>query len=99
MILTTPACGDGIIEESQEDNPLGPKPKEDESPMTNSDHITQDRFWAKVDIRGTNDCWPWTAAVNGPKGYGYFARANSRRKYLAHRVVWEMENGPIPRGM
>lgn len=28
-----------------------------------------DRFWAKVDKRGPDECWPWTAAVN-EHGYG-----------------------------
>ena len=28
------------------------------------------RFWSKVDIRGDNECWPWTAYRN-PSGYGY----------------------------
>lgn len=30
-----------------------------------------DRFWAKVDRRGPDECWPWTAAVN-EHGYGVF---------------------------
>jgi hypothetical protein len=32
-----------------------------------------ERFWAKVDIRGDDECWPWTAAVrNKREGYGAF---------------------------
>lgn len=27
------------------------------------------RLWAKVDIRGAEECWPWLATA-GPRGYG-----------------------------
>lgn len=30
------------------------------------------RFWDKVDIRGPEECWPWTASAN-PSGYGRFS--------------------------
>ena len=33
--------------------------------------VHEDRFRAKVDVRGEADCWPWTAGVS-PKGYGQF---------------------------
>lgn len=53
-----------------------------------------DRFWAKVDKSG--DCWVWTAS-KGRGGYGHFAINGVPRQ--AHRVAWEMLNGPIPPGM
>ncbi len=29
------------------------------------------RFWDKVDVQGSNDCWEWTAGVSREKkGYG-----------------------------
>lgn len=40
------------------------------------------RFWAKVDRRGPNECWEWTAARHDRGGYGllnvggFIARAN-----------------------
>lgn len=49
-----------------------------------------DRFWAKVEK--TEGCWEWTGSKSR-KGYGQF---NEGR---AHRVSWEMHNGPIPEGM
>lgn len=58
-------------------------------------------FWAKVDRRGENECWPWTAATNGR--YGKFAvkiKGTRRSKMgYAHRRSWEIENGPIPGGL
>lgn len=44
-----------------------------------------DRFWAKVDRRGPDDCWEWTASFNG-HGYGQFAI--NRLPRGAHRVAW-----------
>lgn len=54
-----------------------------------------DRFWAKVDKSG--DCWIWTASRN-PKGYGQIAMKPGGPK-LAHRVAWELLNGPVPDGL
>lgn len=53
----------------------------------------EERFWSKVDKSG--DCWLWTASVDR-KGYGMFGinRGNGR----AHRIAWELANGPIPAG-
>lgn len=53
------------------------------------------RFWAKVDVRGPNDCWPWRGARK-PKGYGN-ARIN-KTYVLAHRAAWEFVHFPIPQG-
>ncbi len=53
------------------------------------------RFWAKVDRRGPEECWPWN--VGGSSGYGRFWVGG----YMppAHRVSWFLENGPIPDGL
>lgn len=69
------------------------------SPMTTkrtaSDVPLADRFWAKVDISG--DCWLWSGAIYAESGYG---RLSFQRKALgAHRVAWQLVNGPIPDGM
>lgn len=49
------------------------------------------RFWAKVDISDNNACWVWIA--HRTRGYGHFKHGG---KYLlAHRVSWELANGPI----
>ena len=55
-----------------------------------------ERFWEKVDRRGPDECWPWTAfRLRG--GYGRF-RVQPLCLY-AHRVAWELEKGAIPSGM
>lgn len=54
-----------------------------------------DRFWSKVDK--SKSCWIWTAATS-TNGYGVFAERRGNQK-RAHRVAYEMEVGPIPRGM
>jgi len=53
------------------------------------------RFWSKVDKSG--DCWPWKA---GRSNWGYGAFTATRREQVgAHRVSFELENGPIPSGL
>ncbi len=55
------------------------------------------RFWAKVDKRGPDECWPWTGWTN--KGYGRIC-AGMRGPYLySHRVSYELNVGPIPEGL
>ena len=53
-----------------------------------------ERFWGKV--RKTGSCWEWTGTMHY-LGYGRFAMG--RRSFYAHRISWELANGPIPRGM
>lgn len=51
------------------------------------------RFWQKVDkSAGPNQCWTWLACCDR-KGYGIFDN------HKAHRISWEIINGPIPEGM
>lgn len=58
-----------------------------------------ERFWAKVDRRGPDECWPWTGGTNN-HGHGYFD-LGSRKEPLrttAHRVAYQLTYGPIPAG-
>ncbi|MCC6591604.1 MAG: HNH endonuclease [Bryobacterales bacterium] len=53
-----------------------------------------ERFWSKV--FKSDKCWLWTAGViNG--GYGQIW-VNGRNRY-AHRLSFEIANGPIPDGL
>lgn len=51
------------------------------------------KFWKHVEVRGPDDCWPWTLAPGRP-GYGIVTVGTSKRS--AHRVSYEIHNGPIP---
>lgn len=53
------------------------------------------RFQSKVKVMPSG-CHEWHSARNR-KGYGYFTVGGKQR--YAHRVAWEMVNGPIPDGM
>jgi hypothetical protein len=53
-----------------------------------------EKFWEKV-LRG-DGCWEWRAGRD-QKGYGVTNVDGKGRK--AHRVSWELTNGPIPDGM
>lgn len=54
------------------------------------------RFWAKVDRRGPDECWPWTADRKA-RGYGRFMLDGKVRN--ASRVAYELLVGPIPEGL
>lgn len=52
------------------------------------------RFWAKVEKRGPDECWPWRGASRG----GYGTISIYRTKVTAHRLSYELCIGPIPPG-
>lgn len=53
-----------------------------------------ERFWEKVDKSG--DCWIWTASVL-KTGYGCIRI--DKRTIRAHRIAYELANGPVPDGL
>lgn len=63
------------------------------------------RFWPKVNKDGPvpphmphlGKCWVWTAAVFKGTGYGMLGVAGKSK--LAHRLSWEIFNGPIVGGL
>lgn len=56
----------------------------------------EDRFWSKVNK--TDDCWLWAGRSIASGGYG--AISNKRGHMLkAHRLSYELANGPIPEGL
>lgn len=54
----------------------------------------EERFWGKVEKSA--GCWIWTATKNR-QGYGRIR--SSGKTARAHRISWELANGPIPDGM
>ena len=53
------------------------------------------RFWAKVNKKGPNECWTW--AGNRTTG-GYGAWQLKAKFASAHRIAWMLTYGPIPEG-
>lgn len=51
-------------------------------------------FWAKVDIRGPDECWNWKASLVGPLGYGQF-RVRPRT-VRSNRIVALLTFGEAP---
>lgn len=54
------------------------------------------RFWAKVDKRGPDECWPWTGAKSS-HGYGNFCVEGRTEK--ASRFSWFLVHGAIEPGI
>lgn len=62
-----------------------------------STETVEQRFNKKYIINEQTNCWEWTAATNNI-GYGMF-RFNVNKMRTAHRVSYELFNGPIPPGL
>jgi len=59
------------------------------------------RFWEKVAFLGAgpDDCWVWRGVRNA-EGYGKIGEGGVHGRTLqAHRVSYELANGPIAKGM
>lgn len=55
-----------------------------------------ERFWRRVMKPESDGCWTWTGST---AGYGYGRVFVDGRQQSAHRVAWELTNGPIPEGL
>lgn len=53
-------------------------------------------FWKYTEVCGPDDCWPWIGPVDE---HGYGRISFMVEKVKAHRVAFEMFNGPIPDGL
>jgi hypothetical protein len=54
--------------------------------------VAETRFWAKVDVRGPDDCWQWQAATT--RGHGRFGVAPGDVR-LAHRYSYGLAFGAL----
>jgi hypothetical protein len=55
-----------------------------------------ERFWPKVAKAESDACWLWMGSKN-KKGYGELRNPGGSK--IAHRVAWELRNGPVPAGL
>lgn len=54
---------------------------------------TPETFWAKVEKKGSDECWNWTGCLNHANSYGKIKYQG--RHYHAHRLAWILTYGPI----
>lgn len=64
--------------------------------MPKTDKTPGELFLAKVDVRGTSDCWPWIGGLM-KGGYGGFLWKG--KSAPASRVAWLLSRGDIPANM
>ena len=58
-----------------------------------------ERFWDYVWPEPTSGCWLWSGAI-ADTGYGSIRTSRPEpRTLLAHRLSYELTNGPIPEGL
>ena len=55
----------------------------------------EERFWPKVDMRGTDECWVWKTGKD-VRFYPQFW--TGKKTEPAHRVSYRLSKGPIPKG-
>jgi hypothetical protein len=56
-----------------------------------------ERFWAKVNKSGPDDCWEWAGYCRPPSHYGQVSYKGTL--WSAHRLSWFLTHGPIPDGL
>jgi hypothetical protein len=59
------------------------------------------RFLMRVDVRGKDECWPWTGSRNLARGkpwYGQWTPAGDMAPELTHRAAYRLFVGLIPDG-
>lgn len=61
-------------------------------------HQTGEIFKQCISVKdGPDSCWEWSQKVDKQTGYGWKTVGN--KSLLAHRWVWTMFRGPIPKGL
>jgi len=58
----------------------------------------RERFDARVAKAGPDECWVWKLKP-GLAGYGCLSMGHGNSPVYAHRVAWELANGPLPEGL
>lgn len=52
------------------------------------------RFWSKVKLADSDECWEWQAGLAKTNGYGWFY-CDGKNGH-AHRFSWQIKHGKIP---
>lgn len=62
----------------------------------------RERFESKFTRGPADECWPWMGQINA-FGHGVLmtdsVRGQKRSRVQAHRLAYEIENGPVPAGL
>lgn len=56
------------------------------------------RLMRNVIFKPKSRCWVWIGSINA-QGYGLITLMNPKHTRVAHRVSYELFNGPIPAGL
>lgn len=91
----TKSCGCLRQEVLRQNAQIGRAKPRRRKPFTERWNAFRERFWSHVDKAG--GCWLWQGALY-PNGYGVASRMD-RTQTTAHRIAWELTNGPIPDGL
>lgn len=59
-------------------------------------HNYIESFWAKVSKGEADECWLWIGSKNN---FGYGVAMRCHKVIAAHRLSWDIHNGPIPDGL
>jgi hypothetical protein len=56
----------------------------------------QQKFWARVEIKGPDECWLWKNSTNK---FGHGSACYHNRLYKTHRLAYAFTNGTVPQGL
>lgn len=62
----------------------------------NKNRPLEERFWAKVDKKGEDECWEWKA---GKYKFGYGEFSYNGKPESSHRISYILTHGSIPEGL
>jgi hypothetical protein len=91
-------CGGPIMLKPFHTKPSSGVPRYIKGHIIRSSRPIADRFWEKVAKAGPDECWLWTACKKR-RGYGAIGRGAGTGRAIAHRLSWELHNGPVPDGL
>lgn len=59
------------------------------------------KFWGRVRVGDSEECWPWQGPVGKKNGYGVFSFWNGEKSRIVgvHRLAYALAVGSIPAGL